>query len=181
MFLRYFAELYYGKISWFGVRPDHHPFTNVIKLLELRDEFISLTARNQPWALPPERGTVDAPSISTLVHRRMHHVQQRPQGNSMRGDASCANPKAGIHPLLPFCVPLQYTPFFPPSNVKYSVNVFDTNSQMIQNVHIGVLLLLACGTSASVSLFFATLHKLLAPSGKDFDSSMIFIELLELD
>lgn len=52
---------------------------------------------------------------------------------------------------------------------------------MIQNVHMGILLLLAGGTSASEPLFFATLHKLLAPSGKDFYSPVIFIELLELD
>lgn len=79
-------------------------------------------------------------------------------------------------------VMLQYTPFYSPQQCKIlSECISDTNLQVIKNVHMGILLLLVGSTSASMSLFFATLHKPLAPSGKDFDSSMIFIELLELD
>lgn len=103
-------------------------FINTIKLLELCDEFTSLRARNQPWALPPEHGTVDGPSISTSVHRRVHHIWQRPWGNSMRGDASCAIPQSwNPSPPSLLCSSSIHTLFSPQQCKIFSESISDTN------------------------------------------------------
>ena len=139
--------------------------------------YLSFATNSFQWQpeISPELShlsTVDAPSISTSVPGRTDHTRQRTLGQQhARRCLLCYPPELESIPSFPFVFLCNTHPFFPISNIKYSTNVFMI--QTYKRYKMGILLLMAGGRSASMPLFFAALHKLPAPSGKEFDSSML--------